>query len=138
MLKANTIKAALKAAGIDTKQVSVKIRSAGYSDMIDVIVKSLDVDIRKVDDVLQQYESIDRDEYNGEILEGGNIYAYSRYEYDLLKSGVRADYMLRLIDMYELDGWTLAQLDRALVGVNGMDNSEILQRVCDIKNGKAA
>lgn len=67
------IRSNLKAAGIPAKAVSVRSRHTGS---VEVVVKSLAVDFRKVKEIAQQEENIRRCEATGEILSGGNTYVF--------------------------------------------------------------
>jgi hypothetical protein len=74
------LKAALKAAGYNQRQVSVRNRPGGLSWSLVVTVRCSSVDIEKVKHVAGTFESIDRCEYSGEILGGGNIYVRVKEE----------------------------------------------------------
>lgn len=72
--KAKAIRAALKEAGITSKQVSVKHRYCGYSSSYHITIKDGNVSELQIKDICKSFESVDYDERTGEILEGGNDY----------------------------------------------------------------
>lgn len=72
--KAKAIRAALKEAGITSKQVSVKHRYCGYSSSYHITIKDANVSELQIKDICKSFESVDYDERTGEILEGGNDY----------------------------------------------------------------
>lgn len=76
---AQEIRAQLKAQGITSRQVSVKSGICGYSDYIHATIKTAKIDINKVEEIVNQYTYIDRDERTGEILAGGNTYTRTQY-----------------------------------------------------------
>ena len=83
--KAKDIRIALKKKfGITSKQVSVKSRGCGYSDSIDVTVKDLSIPVmlEDIESIARKHESIDRDQYTGEILSGANTYVHVNYDWD--------------------------------------------------------
>ena len=72
--KAKAIRAALKEAGITSKQVSVRHRYCGYSSSYNITIKDGNVSELQIRDICKRFESVDYDERTGEILEGGNDY----------------------------------------------------------------
>lgn len=79
---ATEIRQELKKRGINSRMVSVKSGYCGYSDYINVTIKTAEVDIREVEKIVKKYQSIDRDERTGDILEGGNTYTRTKYSED--------------------------------------------------------
>ena len=73
------IKAILKQNGIKRNEVSVRVSDCGYSTAIHIIVKVPTISCRMIRKLLIHYEDINRDEFNGEILQGGNIYLWLDY-----------------------------------------------------------
>ena len=72
--KAKAIRAALKEAGITSKQVSVKHRYCGYSSSYHITIKNGNISEMQVKNICKRFRSVDYDERTGEILEGGNDY----------------------------------------------------------------
>jgi len=74
--QAKLIRAELKKElGLTSKDVSVK------SDLyaVWVRIKNEDIEIEDVKNIAKKYESIDRCERTGEILQGGNSYVFVQY-----------------------------------------------------------
>ncbi len=81
-LNSRQIKAELKANGINTKNISVREDRGGLSWSFTVRLKSFDYTIEDVERVVNKFRHVDRDEYSGEILSGGNTYIHVQYDYD--------------------------------------------------------
>lgn len=64
----------LKQRGYNSRKIGVRYEFCGYSSAIRVTVKDDNIDIEEVRGWLKKYESIDRDERTGEVLQGGNTY----------------------------------------------------------------
>ena len=64
----------LKQRGYNSRKIGVRYEFCGYSSVIHVMVKDDNIDIEEVRGWLKKYESIDRDERTGEVLQGGNTY----------------------------------------------------------------
>ena len=79
------IKEVLKKAGIDTRQVSVRHKWCGYSEVYHVTLNDEAIDIDRVKRLCRGMEYYERDERTGEILEGGNTYIYVEYHWDIRK-----------------------------------------------------
>jgi len=76
------VKEILKANGIDTKKISIRMQ--GYTDDCFLIkIKDENINIDDVKDIIKKYEIVDRDERTGEILAGGNQYIFVEYDYKL-------------------------------------------------------
>jgi len=76
--KAKAIREKLKAEGI---KASVR-KSRGSA--INVDIKDLSADRKRVEEVARQFERINRCEYSNEILAGGNDFVFVQYDYDTL------------------------------------------------------
>lgn len=76
----------LKAAGVPRAAYSIRVRDCGYSNSVRIDVKDLAVSIDDVKRIALHYQSIDRDERTGEILEGGNTYVFVQYDFDTLEA----------------------------------------------------
>lgn len=74
------MKAKLKEAGIDTKHISIREGGGAYSTSYNVKIKSPYIDADEVKKIVNEYESYERDERTGEILEGGNTYVFATYD----------------------------------------------------------
>ena len=64
----------LKQRGYNSQKIGVRYEFCGYSSVIRITVKDENIDIEEVRGWLKKYESIDRDERTGEVLQGGNTY----------------------------------------------------------------
>lgn len=82
MATGNQIKKELKEAGIPTKNISVRLNSCS----IRVSISDLSIDAEKVEALVNKYESIDRCERTGEILQGGNTFVLVDYDWDALRA----------------------------------------------------
>lgn len=82
----------LKLAGIKRTDVSVKVSDAGYSTAIHIKIKNPEISRRTVEDLVKGYNQVERDEFNGEILEGANQYLLVEYAYGLFDN-VLDEYM---------------------------------------------
>lgn len=86
-----SIKQAIKDAGVDTKNISVRKSRGGYSDAYYIDVKSPYIDIDKVKDATLGFQSYERDYATGEILAGGNTFVFQQYDYGVFDE-VAKDY----------------------------------------------
>lgn len=75
--KAQEVAAKLKAIGITNKQVSCR----GDYNSINCRVKDLSIDLEVVKQIAYEYQKIDRCDYSGEILLGGNTYVFVEYDH---------------------------------------------------------
>lgn len=75
------IRAALKAAGLPASAYSVRMQRGGLEYCADVTIKSAEVSMCKVNDILRRFRSVDRDERTGEICAGGNVYVFAQRDY---------------------------------------------------------
>lgn len=85
---AKELRSKLKEIGYNRNMVSV---TSDY-DSINVTVKSIEVDFKKVEKLANSYESFRTDERTGEILLGGNTYVNVKYS-DTLKDELKNKYM---------------------------------------------
>lgn len=83
MTKTNEMKRTLKAAGIDTKLVKINHHRGGYDESYLVSIYSKSIDLKKVEKLLSACRKVDRDEYTGEILVGGNTYLWVEYHWSI-------------------------------------------------------
>lgn len=74
------MKQKLKEAGIDTKHISIREGGGAYSSSYNVKIKSPYIDADEVKKIVREYESYERDERTGEILEGCNTYVFASYD----------------------------------------------------------
>ncbi len=77
--KSTMIRLALKKAGFNARQVSVKADCGGYELAFYVTIRDRNIDKAEVEKVVLPFSSIDYDEHTGEILTGGNDYIFVRY-----------------------------------------------------------
>lgn len=87
---AQQLKAAIKAAGIPTRQISVTTSYPGYETVIHVTVKDVAIDLDAVKQIARRFESVDYDERCQEILAGGNTFVRVRYSSDVEREAVQA------------------------------------------------
>lgn len=86
------VKAAIKAAGIPTKAISVKTSYPGYEEVITITVKDVSIDLEDVKKIARPFESIDYDERCQEVLQGGNTFVRVSYDYAAEKEATDAIY----------------------------------------------
>jgi len=80
--KAQTVRAELKANGINSRQVSVRTDNYSMGSSIDVTIRDADIDPEQVVPIAHKVERIDRCEITGDILNGGNTYVHVQYTED--------------------------------------------------------
>ena len=73
---AQEMNVALKKAGFNRRQVTVRHRRALYDDDYRIKVHDPKVSLLQIEEIVGKFESIRRDEYCGEILEGCNNYVF--------------------------------------------------------------
>ena len=71
---AQKMNVALKKAGFNRKQVTVRHRRSLYDDDYRIKVRDPKVSLLQIEEIVGEFESIRYDEYSGEILEGCNNY----------------------------------------------------------------
>ena len=76
-------KAIKKQLGLSSRQVSVRGEIAGYSSVISITVKSLDIALEPIEKITESYDSYTYDEVTQEILAGGNMYVNVKYDWKL-------------------------------------------------------
>lgn len=89
---AQQLKAAIKAAGIPTKHISVTTSYPGYEKVITVTIKDTNINIDDVEKIARPFEIIDYDERCQEILQGGNTFVDVRYDYAAEDDAINAIY----------------------------------------------
>jgi len=80
------IRDAFKTLGWNNRKVSVKHRYCGYSDAIDITIKSFDIDAKKVEEIAKKKQSVRYDEVTGEPLLGANTYVNVKFDDELLEN----------------------------------------------------
>lgn len=95
-MNAQQIKKQIKAAGISTKGVSVRVEPSS----VDCRIKNLSVDKDAIKPIVQSYESIDRCEATGEILQGGNTFVNVAYDYAAINALANSDEFTALIQAH--------------------------------------
>ena len=82
--KAAEIRKDLKAImGVNSREVSVK----SSVNSISIHIKNLNIDIKTVETIANQYEDIRRCEASGEILQGGNTFVFVEFDHDAVRQG---------------------------------------------------
>lgn len=84
---AQEIRNELKKRGINSRRVSVRC-SLGS---LDIRIKDLAVCAEEIREFAQQFERVDRCQYSGEILSGGNFFVSVCYSYDAEKAAEETD-----------------------------------------------
>jgi hypothetical protein len=77
---------ALKAAGYNTKQVSVRNRPGGLETSLTLTIRDPSVNYTVVEQIGRIHKRIDRDERTHEILAGGNTYIHTHLTDEVRKS----------------------------------------------------
>lgn len=95
--KAKALRADLKAAGYKGREVTVKHEHFSLGSEIVVTVRNPEIQIAGVKAIANGYEKIDRCEFSGEILGGGNTYLSVRYSDEALS--IREDRVLPAINI---------------------------------------
>ena len=74
MSKRDLIAQAIKDAGYNTRQVSLRSRPCGYSWSFEITIRDPKIEVAQVEAIVGRFEKVDRDEGTGEILCGGNTF----------------------------------------------------------------
>ena len=82
--RSGAIRNILKKAGYKLRDFSIRSRDCGYSDETRIHVKNLSIKTKEIENLVKGFEEVERDEYSGEILSGGNTYIFVDYDYDTL------------------------------------------------------
>jgi hypothetical protein len=111
---AKQIRAALKAKGWNSKAVSVRVDRYSMGSSIHVKVKSPDVDMATVKAIAERYQRVDRCEYSGEILSGGNRFIFIDWDSDLVSA--QMDELTPILEqLREGQRWTCPGIDVEVV-----------------------
>ncbi len=100
-MKATEVKKILKAAGIDTRKVSVQVTPSSYR----VNLKSWSISRQAVENALKDLEEIRRCEATGEILQGGNTFVIVQYD-------CNEELPAELIENAKAQNWSWGENDR--------------------------
>jgi len=71
----------IKDLGFDTSKVSCTVRRGSYS--LTVTIKDIHIPLEPIQEALAKFEKIDRCEYSGEILQGGNHFVFVNYDWGM-------------------------------------------------------
>lgn len=74
------IRKELKQKGYSNRAISIKNKSSGYSDSINITIKDMSINKKEIQEMAQKHESYETDKY-GEILQGANTYIFIDYDY---------------------------------------------------------
>ena len=96
-VRAKEIRKKLKDIGYNSRMVSVRSSSFSGGDDIVIRMKSVDVDETKVREICKAYESIDYDEYSGEILMGANSFVFVEWDWEFITNAREKWYELAKI-----------------------------------------
>ena len=77
--KGSLIRAALKKAGFNARQVSVKKEQGGYELAFYVTIRDKNIDKAEIEKIVLPFQGVNHDEHTDEILAGGNCYIFVRY-----------------------------------------------------------
>ena len=124
--------------GITSRQVSVRAKSFSMGSSLDVTINDPAVDIREVRNVADSKEKIDRCQYTGEILSGGNRYLDVRYgdKAAAAFAAANADAIAKLVAVLPESGSTSSaapevEIDgKRLVVMRGYNGCDL--QVCDV------
>lgn len=72
----------LKGMGLNSRQVSVRIKRGGYEAVVYVQVRDAAADFEAIEKACESFESVGRDEATGEILAGGNTFVWVKKRYN--------------------------------------------------------
>lgn len=75
----------LKNNGFISKDISVRVRDSLYDTAVRVTIKNPLIKISDIQNIVNTYEEIDRDQRTGEILAGCNTYVFVEYEYGIME-----------------------------------------------------
>ena len=81
----NAIRKELKAEGITSKDVSVRVRDSLYDTAVSIKIKNPKIKKSKVEEIAKKYQFVEHDERTYEILAGGNTYIFVDYEYGVVE-----------------------------------------------------
>lgn len=87
---AQQVKAALKAAGFDTRKISVTSSYPGYEEVVNVQIKDVFINLEAVEAIAYKFREVAYDERCQEILAGGNTFVRVQYEYNTLSDAITA------------------------------------------------
>ena len=74
------IRKKLKECGYGSKDYSIRVSDAGYSTSVRIKIINPLVRRTSIEEVVKEFEVVDRDERTGEVLQGGNTYVLCSYE----------------------------------------------------------
>jgi hypothetical protein len=96
----------LKEKGITGKEVSLSMRASWYDDIITAKIHNAKINIKEVEKIINNYESIRRCERSGEVLNGCNVYIHVEYA-EGVKETARAEYMAKAEELTKkaLEHW---------------------------------
>lgn len=89
---AQKVKAAIKAAGIPTRQISVTTSYPDYEKVITVTIKDTNINIDDVEQIARRFREVAIDERCQEVLQGGNTFVHVRYDYAAKDEAINAIY----------------------------------------------
>lgn len=121
------VRSKLKEAGFTSKDYSIRVRDAGYSTSVDISVKNPKVRVSEVITVAKQFESVERDERTGEILQGGNVFVHCQYESDEMFDEVIEPLMAtaeKVFSSSQWDGKKIAENDGIYVHLCKLSDAE--------------
>lgn len=87
---AQQVKAALKAAGFDTRKISVTSSYPGYEEVVNVQIKNVFINLEAIEAIAYKFREVAYDERCQEILAGGNTFVRVQYEYNALSEAITA------------------------------------------------
>lgn len=130
-LTGNAIKKYLREQGFDTKKISASVSYPGYETSICIIVKDKNLNAVAIErEIKNKFGYIRRDEINGEILQGANVFVECRYDYDLLEEVIEN----KMIELEELYEFIRREFDGAGIEVFSNDNFKVLASVDSLDN----
>ena len=79
MSEAKEMRKVLKDAGFNSRRVSVRHEHYSMGSSLHVTIRDAEIEKAEIKKLVESFERIDRCQYTGEILGGGNTFMYIRY-----------------------------------------------------------
>lgn len=87
--RAAIIRKALKDRGWNSRKVSVTSSSYSMGSSIRVVIRDVTIPKAAVEAIANEHEKIDRCQYSGEILSGGNRYVFVEYDWRVVEDAAK-------------------------------------------------
>ena len=114
-------------AGYKRSDFNVRLGNSLYETAVHVFIKNPRIRKSEVEEIVQRYESIDRDPWSHEILMGGNTFIFVEYRWGIWDEVIK-DYLPRaqeiINNVQEYNGKVIAESKTAKVGLCIMDDEK--------------